>query len=63
MKAGIRLALWIVLMSGAGLLAMAQQTPPPANSDSAAPTQSTDAGKAKQALTSFFNMRFEEPEL
>jgi hypothetical protein len=52
MKSGIRLALWIVLMSGVGLLAMAQQTPPPANSDSAAPTQSADSDKAKQAPSS-----------
>jgi hypothetical protein len=48
MKAGIKLALWITLMSLHGLLSAAQQTPP-ANPASPAQTQSADADKTKQA--------------
>jgi len=49
MKAGIKLALGITLMSVFGLLSTAQQTTPPANPDSPAQTESADADKTKQA--------------
>lgn len=49
MKAGIKFALWITLMSVFGPLSTAQQTPPPANPDSSAKPESADADKMKQA--------------
>ena len=51
MKAGIKFALWMTVVSAFGLLSTAQQTPPPANPDSPAQTQSADTDKAKQAPT------------
>src|SRR5215469_2777844 len=49
MKAGIKLALGITLISVFELLSTAQQTTPPANPDSPAQTESADADKTKQA--------------
>ncbi len=48
MKAAIKFALCITMISAPPLLLRAQQTPPPANSDAAAQTQPTDADKSKQ---------------
>lgn len=48
MKAAIKFALCITIMSASPLLLRAQQTPPPANSDGAAQTQSADPDKSKQ---------------
>lgn len=48
MKAAIKFALCITVMSASPLLLRAQQTPPPANSDAAAQTQPAAADKSKQ---------------